>query len=143
MDKEGWKEGPFIKGHPIYLDLYTLAKDLFEPFVGVSRVYESYDTYGGFWITYGKAANTKVDAIRAMDAATAIRKLMNAHVGFSIIAKPQFYEANSDSNPYTSDAVCLCLVPKRIADRNEKCDGDAMIGALAACVDAGIEIRSI
>lgn len=138
--EEGWQEGPFVKGHFIYAEIYNkVAKDLFEPFIGVSRVYEGFDTYGGFWATYG--SKTKADAIRAMEAAHAIRKRVNDHFGFSIVAKPEFHEAHIYLNPYTDDAIFLCLVPKSVADRNNAHNGDAMVGALAACVEAGITVN--
>lgn len=137
--ERGWEEGPFINGHPIYVDLYNVSKDLFASFKGVSRIYEGYDTYGGFWATYG-GKDTKEDAIRIMEDANKIRKRMNDHVGFSIVAKPEFSKADNSANPYTNDAICLCLVPKSIADRNENCGGDAMVGALLACAEAEIKI---
>lgn len=135
---DGWEEGSFNKGHIIYEKLYEVAKDLFEPFEGVSRVYENQYKYGGFWATYGTQKRSK--ALTMIDAHV-IRERMNEYVGFSIIAKPQFLDEDDDENPYMADAILLGLVPKRIADSNEQYGGDAMTGALQRCIDAGIEIR--
>ena len=76
-----------------------------------------------------------------MCAAEQIRQHVNKLAGYSLIAKPEYTPASFDSNPYTRDAICFCLLPKSVADSNDKYQGDAMVGALMACVEAGVEVR--
>jgi hypothetical protein len=127
------REGPFIRGHSIYSELYSVAEDLFHSsFNGTSTTYETNDCYGAFWVTHN------LDTTRAIELANKIRERINRYVGYSIIAKPESHEAESDSNPYNHNAVCLCLLPKHIADQSDRYGGDAMTAALSACVDSGI-----
>ena len=132
-------EGPFIRDHPVFMAVWNQTKDLFEPFVSVSRQYETGGSYGGFWATLGKDAALRRPEAEAQ--AEKIRTYVNKLVGYSLMAKPEYTLANADHNPYTSDAVCFCLVPKSIADRNERFGGDAMLGALVACVEAGAFVK--
>lgn len=130
--------GPYIRGHSVYKQLYDLAKPLFEPFHGISQTYESDDSYGGFWAAFKLSA---LSDDQAMEAALAVRAYINEAIGYEIVAKPVIYRSSDDANPLTMDAVCFCLVPKDVADRNAKYNGDAMVGAYAACIEAGVTVK--
>lgn len=130
--------GPYVRGHSVYKQLYDLAKHLFEPFHGVSTTYESDDSYGGFWATFATSA---LSDAQAMSAATVVRAFINTAIGYEIVAKPVIYRASDDANPLTMDAVCFCLVPKEVADRNAKYGGDATVGAYVACIEAGVTVK--
>ena len=113
------EEGPFVKGH----ELFALIQN--SGCMGVT--YETDDQYAAIWF-------------KSMTDAAAFRKCTNERVGWSIISKPEALSAESESNPFACDAVCVCPLPKRIADRNEKYGGNAMAAALDACRQAGIQI---
>ena len=66
---------------------------------------------------------------------------MNKSAGFSLIAKPCYRLHEDDDNVYAADAVCLCLLPKVVADRADNYNGDPMISALVECVEAGVQVR--
>ena len=120
MDK-----GPFVKGHYVFDIIKEICCDLKE-FMGIT--YETGDSYSGVWF-------------RNTEAAENIRKTVNERVGWSIISKPCDYDKYDDDNPFTCDAVCVGTVPKDISDRNDKYNGDAMIGALMECAEMGVQIK--
>ena len=117
--------GPYIKDHALFVIIKDLGKDIDE-FMGLT--YETGDSYAGIWFKTKKAAE-------------AMRKTVNERIGWSILSKPEAYGMYDDGNPFTCDAVCVSPVPKDIADRNDKYDGDAMVGALMECIESGIEVR--
>lgn len=151
------EEGPFFRGHEVYQTCYEVARNLFDKFEGIGRTYETGDKYGGFWITKlsSPCQNTISDTDKVccgsrcsscnksemMRVALEIQACVNTHFGFPIIAKPDFHQGRSDDNPYVSDAIMLCLLPKSVALRAANYGGDPMAAALRACVDAGIEVR--
>ena len=117
------EKGPFTKGHDVF-DIIKERCD--EGFMGVT--YERNDRYTGVWF-------------KTTQTAEAARKTINEHVGWSIMSKPGGYDKEDDDNPFTCDCFCVALVPKDVADRNDKHGGDPMVGALSECVEAGIEVR--
>ncbi len=118
------EKGPFVKSH----ELFTLIRTMEEasPCMGVT--YETCDQYAGIWF-------------RSLTEATTFRDALNARIGWSIASKPDVMGADSDVNPFTFSVVCVSPLPKEIAERNDRYGGDAMVGALAACVEAGAEVR--
>lgn len=119
MDK-----GPFVKEHP----LFSLVREMEQAKGCLGFTYETGDCYAGIYF-------------KTMEEATTFHDACNKHVGWSIISKPEWLDQYSDSNPFTKAVACVSPLPKVIADRNDKYGGDAMVGALMACVDAGVEVR--
>lgn len=116
--------GPFVKDHA----LFTLIRSMDEAKPCLGFTYERCDRYAGIWFP------TEADA-------QTFRAALNSQIGWSIASKPDLLSAESDLNPFTVPVACISPVPKDIADRNDKYGGDAMVGALSACMEAGIEVR--
>ena len=130
-------EGPFIKGHPMFERLHTAVKPLLEPWKCVGTTYEGPDTYGGFWFGI-KDGMTRQEQKSAIEA---IRGLMNEAAGYPAMAKPEWHERYSQDNPYTCPAICLCLMPRAMAERAAAHGGDPMAAALANLREMGVEVR--
>ncbi len=135
-----WREGPFLRGHKIYKLVYDFCKEEFGPCPGVSTSYEGSDMYGGFWATLGENGTKS----RLLSIANTVREKVNTEFGYNIIPKPDYYDSTIDSwddSPYFSPSVFLGLLPKSIAQRNDRFDGDAVVGAVMSCVEAGIVVK--
>lgn len=117
--------GPFTKEHAIFVIVRDIGKEI-DGLMGFT--YENDDSYSGIWF-------------ENMEGAKIMRKTVNERIGWSILAKPEAQDEYNDGNPFTCDVVCVCVVPKDVADRNGQYDGDAMTGALMACVKLGIKVR--
>lgn len=117
------EKGPYIKSHPVI----QAIRD-FNPAGCKGFTYEIFDKYTTIWFNH-------------LAEAELFRRDFNAKIGWSIVTKPEMISSDDDANPYIIDVACVCLVPKDIADRNEKYDGDAMKGALMELVESGIEVR--
>lgn len=118
------EKGPFIKDHEFFL----LAKTLPESKTALGFTYETWDAYAAVWFRTVKEAND-------------FRVAVNQSVGWSIASKPDVVNKSDELNPWTIDAAYVSILPKETADRNDKHGGDALVGALAACVEAGAEIK--
>lgn len=121
------EQGPFEKDHELFALIRSGSFDEHRQEC-MGFTYETPDKYAAIWF-------------KSVASATAFRDAMNKHMGWSIISKPDMLSSNSDLNPFTCDAVCVCPLPKDIADRNDKYGGDAMAAALDVCRQAGIEVR--
>lgn len=118
------EKGPFTKDHLFFL----LAKTLPESKTALGFTYETWDAYAVVWF-------------RTVEEANDFRSAVNQSVGWSVASKPDVLDKNEGTNPWTMDVANVCILPKEIADRNDKYGGDALVGALAACVEAGVEIK--
>lgn len=121
----------------MYATLYAAASDLIEPWKTCGKTYEGPDKYGCFWIGQS-GLPTKEEEMRAAEA---IRARMNEAAGYPAIAAPEWHSRQSDDNPFTCDAIALCLMPRAMAERAAKYGGNPMAAALANLREMGVEVR--
>lgn len=120
------EKGPFVKDH----EFFILVKLVPESKTALGFTYETWDSYAAIWFKTVKEAND-------------FRTAVNQSVGWSIASKTDVVDKHSEANPWTIDVAYVSILPKDLADRNDKYGGDALVGALAACVEAGAEVSMI
>ncbi len=126
LKSEIYTTGPYIKDHIVFGIIKKFLEQIDE-FKGTT--YDNDCSYARIWFT----ENMKVVEDK--------RKIINDHFGWSILCKPVSYDKYDDDNPFMQSSIGIEVVPKDIADKSDKYNGDPMAAAFGACRESGIIVR--
>lgn len=133
------EKGPYVKEHPFFqfIRVDLAQNDPETPVAGFT--YETSDTYACIWLCVKEQSAPTLQQLLVY--AQTLRSRVNSAVGYNILSKPDERGACDQDNPFTTDAVCLAVLPRDVAERADKYGGNPMAAALAACIEAGAEVR--